>query len=140
MRQGLAGEVVRFALVGVANTITYYVTYLVLVGVLPYFAAHVVAFGVAMVGSFLLNCRFTYRTRPTWRKFLLYPLTVVANFVITTVGVGVLVELVEMDERIAPLVAAVAAIPLTFLATRYVLLGRNAGATPVGAAGVPPLP
>ena len=136
MRQGLAGEVVRFALVGVANTITYYVTYLVLVAVLPYLAAHVVAFAVAMVGSFLLNCRFTYRTRPTWRKLLLYPLTIAANFVITTVGVGVLVELLGMGERVAPLVAAVAAIPLTFLATRSVLLGRQ-GAAPVG---VPPLP
>lgn len=122
MRPGLAGEVVRFAVVGVANTITYYVTYLGLVTALPYLAAHVIAFAVAMVGSFLLNCRFTYRTPPTWRKLLLYPLTVAANFVITTVGVGVLVELLGMDERIAPLVAAVAAIPLTFLATRHVLL------------------
>lgn len=136
MRRGLAGEVVRFAVVGVANTITYYVTYLVLVTALPYLAAHVIAFAVAMVGSFLLNCRFTYRTRPTWRKLLLYPLTVAANFVITTVGVGLLVELVGMDERVAPLVAAVAAIPLTFLATRSVLLGRPGGAP----AGVPPLP
>lgn len=128
MRRALAGEVVRFAVVGVANTVTYYVTYLVLVRVLPYLAAHVIAFSVAMVGSFLLNCRFTYRTRPTWRKLLLYPLTVAANFVITTVGVGLLVELVGMDERVAPLVAAVAAIPLTFLATRSVLLGRPARA------------
>lgn len=128
MRRALAGEVVRFAVVGVANTVTYYVTYLVLVRVLPYLAAHVIAFAVAMVGSFLLNCRFTYRTRPTWRKLLLYPLTVAANFVITTVGVGLLVELVGMDERVAPLVAAVAAIPLTFLATRSVLLGRPARA------------
>lgn len=136
MRPGLAGEVLRFAVVGVANTITYYVTYLVLVTALPYLAAHVIAFAVAMVGSFLLNCRFTYRTRPTWRKLLLYPLTVAANFVITTVGVGLLVELLGMDERVAPLVAAVAAIPLTFLATRSVLLGRPGGA-PIG---VPPLP
>lgn len=128
MRRALAGEVVRFAVVGVANTVTYYVTYLVLVRVLPYLVAHVIAFAVAMVGSFLLNCRFTYRTRPTWRKLLLYPLTVAANFVITTVGVGLLVELVGMDERVAPLVAAVAAIPLTFLATRSVLLGRPARA------------
>lgn len=136
MRSGLAAQVMRFGLVGVANTAVYYATYLLLVLALPYLAAHVLAFGVAMTGSFLLNCRFTYRTRPTWRKFLLYPLTVLANFVITTVGVAVLVELGSMDERIAPLVAAVAAIPVTFLATRAVLLGRG----PVPAAHVPPLP
>ena len=125
MRPGLAAEVARFGLVGVVNTLTYYASYLVLVLVLPYLAAHVLAFGLSMTGSFFLNCRFTYRTRPTWRKFLLFPLTVVANFVITTVGVAVLVELLSVDVRVAPLLAAVVAIPLTFLATRAVLVGRT---------------
>lgn len=137
MRPGLPAEVARFGLVGVANTATYYASYLLLVLALPYLAAHVLAFLVSMTGSFLLNCRFTYRIRPTWRKFLLYPLTVAANFVITTVGVAVLVELLSVDERPAPLIAAVAAIPLTFLATRAVLVGRPHA---LPAAGVPPLP
>ena len=135
MRPGLAAEVVRFGLVGVVNTLFYYASYLLLVLVLPYLVAHVLAFAVAMTASFFLNCRFTYRTRPTWRKFLLFPLTVAANFLITTVGVAVLVELLDVDERVAPLVAAVAAIPLTFLATRAVLVGRG-----TQVAGVPPLP
>lgn len=137
MSQGLAAQVLRFALVGVVNTLTYYATYLLLVLALPYLGAHVLAFAVSTLGSFLLNCRFTYRTRPTWRKLLLYPLTVAANFVITTVGVALLVELVAVDERVAPLLAAAAAVPLTFLATRTVLVGRGAGQLP---AGVPPLP
>lgn len=135
MRRGLAAEIVRFGLVGVVNTLVYYASYLLLVLALPYLVAHVLAFGVAMTTSFFLNCRFTYRTRPTWRKFLLYPLTVAANFLITTVGVAVLVELLDVDERVAPLIAAVAAIPLTFLATRAVLVGRG-----TQVAGVPPLP
>ena len=125
MRPGLLLEVARFALVGVVNTATYYGSYLLLVLALPYLAAHVLAFAVSMTGSFLLNCRFTYRTRPTWRKFVLFPLTVAANFTITTVGVFVLVELLSVDQRVAPLLAAVVAIPLTFLATRAVLVGRT---------------
>lgn len=124
MRPALLREVARFAVVGVANTLTYYASYLLLVLALPYLAAHVLAFAISMTGSFLLNCRFTYRTRPTWRKFALFPLTVAANFTITTVGVFVLVEPLSVDERIAPLLAAVLAIPLTFVATRAVLVGR----------------
>jgi putative flippase GtrA len=119
----LAGQVVRFALVGVVNTATYYVLYLLLREPLGYLAAHVVAFALSTVGSFLLNSYVTYRTRPTWRKFVLFPLTVAANFVITTVGVTLLVELFHVDERIAPLLAAAVAIPVTFVATRYVLVG-----------------
>ena len=52
----------------------------------------------------------------------LFPLTNAANYVSTTVGVVVLVEWLSVDQRIAPLIAAVAAIPVTFFLSRYVLV------------------
>ncbi|MEU8522121.1 GtrA family protein [Streptomyces sp. NBC_01216] len=115
-------QVVRFALVGVVNTATYYGLYLILTLWLPYLAAHVLAFAFSMVGSFFLTSYFTYRTRPTWRKFLLFPLTNAANFVITTVGVYLLVDVAGLDSRPAPLIAAAAAIPVTFLLSRTIML------------------
>ncbi|MGW0288329.1 GtrA family protein [Streptomyces sp. NPDC003236] len=69
----VTAQMARFALVGVVNTGTYYGCYLALLTALPYLAAHVIAFALSMTGSFLLNSYFTYRTRPTWRKFLLFP-------------------------------------------------------------------
>ncbi|NEK85365.1 GtrA family protein [Blastococcus saxobsidens] len=118
----------RFAVVGVVNTGVYYGTYLLLSTVSHYLVAHLVAILVAMVGSFLLNCYWTFRTRPTWRKLALFPLTNATNYVMTTVGVVVLVEWVAVDERLAPLIAAVAAIPVTFLLSRRLLTGRPATA------------
>ncbi|MFJ7066577.1 GtrA family protein [Streptomyces sp. NPDC101115] len=118
-------QVLRFGLVGVVNTGTYYGLYLLLGLRLPYIAAHVVAFALSMVGSFFLTSYFTYRTRPTWKKFLLFPLTNAANFVITTVGVYVLVDLMGVDSRHAPLLAAAAAIPVTFLLSRTIMLGPD---------------
>lgn len=113
--------VVRFAVVGVVNTTVYYGSYLLLRLVVPYIAAHLMAIVVAMVGSFFLNCYWTFRTPPTWRKFALFPLGNVVNYVVTTVGVIALVDGVGMDERIAPLVAAVVAIPFTFVLSKRIL-------------------
>lgn len=118
-------QVVRFALVGAVNTGTYYGLYLLLGVWLPYLAAHVLAFALSMVGSFFLTSYFTYRTRPTWRKFLLFPLTNAANFVITTAGVYVLVDLLAVDSTYAPLLAAAAAIPVTFVLSRTIMLGPD---------------
>ncbi|MFJ3903362.1 GtrA family protein [Streptomyces sp. NPDC090025] len=118
-------QVIRFGLVGVVNTGTYYGLYLLLGLRLPYLVAHVTAFALSMVGSFFLTTYFTYRTRPTWKKFLLFPLTNAANFVITTVGVYVLVDLLGMDSRYAPLVAAASAIPITFVLSRTIMLGPD---------------
>lgn len=121
---------IRFAFVGAFNTGVYYSTYLLLGLATHYLVAHLGAIAVAMVGSFFLNTYWTFRTRPTWRKFLLFPLTNATNYVMTTVGVVVLVEWLRVDERVAPLIAAVAAIPVTFLLSRRVLTG-GAETTPV---------
>jgi putative flippase GtrA len=114
-------QVVRFGMVGVVNTCTFYGCYLALHPVLPYFAAFTVAFVLSMIGSFFMNTYFTYRTRPTWRKFLFFPLTNLTNYVVTSIGVFVLVEWCHMDDKIAPLLAAVVAVPFTYLLSRRIL-------------------
>ncbi|MFF4751357.1 GtrA family protein [Streptomyces sp. NPDC002514] len=120
----LPRQIITFAAVGVVNTGTYYGLYLLFLMRLPYLFAHVLAFLLSMVGSFFLNARFTYRTRPTWRKFLLFPLTNATNFVITTVGVYVIVDVLHAGSRFAPLLASMAAIPVTFVVSRWVMMPR----------------
>ena len=125
MNQRIA-RIVRFGLVGVVNTGVYYGCYLLFRLALPVMAAHVLAFAVAMVGSYFLSCYFTFRTKPTWRKFLLFPLSNATNFVISTVGLYLLVHWFDVDSRIAPLLAAAAAIPFTFVVAQFVLVNRTA--------------
>ncbi|MEU3458681.1 GtrA family protein [Streptomyces sp. NPDC006733] len=127
-------QVVRFGLVGVVNTATFYGCYLLLHRWMPYYPAYVAAFVLSMVGSFFLNTYFTYRTRPTWRKFLFFPLTNLTNFTVTSVGMYVLVEWCGVGEKPAPLIAAAAAIPVTFVLSRRILLARE---QPAPAAGDP---
>ncbi|MFJ9644825.1 GtrA family protein [Streptomyces sp. NPDC101206] len=116
------GQIFRFGLVGAVNTGTFFGIYLLLHPWMPYFLAYTLAFLLAMVGSFFMNTYFTYRTRPTWKKFLLFPLTNVTNYVIQSAGLYALVTWAGMDTRIAPLVAAVVAIPFTFLLSRKILV------------------
>lgn len=120
-------EALRFGLVGACNLLTYFVVYLALHLVLPYLVAHTIAYAVAIVLSFFLNCYFTYRARPTLKKFVLYPLSQVSSFLTTTVGVTVLVEFFLVDERVAPFIAAAVSIPISFLLTRLILTGRALG-------------
>jgi putative flippase GtrA len=120
----VARQIVTFAVVGVVNTLTYYLLYLLFLTRLPYLAAHVLAFLLSMVGSFFLNARFTYRIRPTWRKFLLFPLTNATNFVLTTAGVYVIVDVLHVGSRLAPLLASAAAIPVTFVVSRWIMLPK----------------
>jgi putative flippase GtrA len=115
-------QMLTFAVIGVLNTGSYYVAYLLLLPRFPYLLAHILATAISMTGSFFLNARFTYRTRPTLRKFLLFPLTNAANFLITTAGVYVLVGLLDVSSRYAPLLASLGAIPVTFVVSRRIML------------------
>lgn len=121
----LLRHVNRFVVVGVINTAVYYGLYLLMRSVIPYLAAHLIAIFIAMLGSFFLNCYWTFRTPPTWFKFALFPFTNATNYVVTTLGVFVLVEWFGVDQRWAPLIAAAAAIPVTFLLSRRVLIGGH---------------
>ncbi|WP_327291137.1 GtrA family protein [Streptomyces sp. NBC_01198] len=122
-------QIVRFALVGAVNTGTFYGFYLALHPLMPYFAAYSLAFVLSMIGSFFLNTYFTYRTRPTWKKFFLFPLTNITNYVVTSIGVYAFVEWVGMNDKIAPLVAAAAAIPFTYVLSRRILTKDTPPAT-----------
>ncbi|MER0242859.1 GtrA family protein [Streptomyces sp. HSW2009] len=126
----MTGQFVRFGLVGVINTGTYYLSYLILLWWLPYLVAHIAAFALSTIGSYFLNVYITYRTRPAWRTFLLFPLTTVANFTITTGGVYVLVDLAGMNDKAAPLIAAAAAVPITFVVSRTIMVDRKPTTTP----------
>ncbi|MGI8994015.1 MAG: GtrA family protein [Nocardioidaceae bacterium] len=117
----ILGRIVRFGVVGVINTGVYYALYLLLQTTLPYLVAHVCAFVLAIVGSYFLNCYFTFRIQPSWRTFFLFPLSNAANFAITTVGLYVLVQHAGMDERVAAIPAAAVAIPITFLVAQFTL-------------------
>jgi putative flippase GtrA len=117
----------RFGVIGVLNTGIYYAVYLVLRTEITYLLAHVCAFVVAMICSYFLNCYLTFRTRPTWRTFLLFPLSNVANFVLTTVGLRIAVAGLGIDQRIAPLAVAVFAIPLTYILAHHIMIGRLSG-------------
>ncbi|MFJ5552219.1 GtrA family protein [Streptomyces sp. NPDC093225] len=126
--RGQLGQVLRFGLVGGVNTGTFFGIYLLLHPWMPYFAAYTLAFLLSMVGSFFMNTYFTYRTRPTWKKFLLFPLTQVTNYVVQSIGLYALVAWAGMDSKIAPLAAAVLAIPFTYLIAQRILVSRGPAA------------
>lgn len=117
-------RIARFALVGGVNTAVHYALYLAFWLVLPYLGAHLLAVTAAMCCSYVLNCRFTFRVRPTLGKLLLYPASNVVNIGLSTTAVYVLVESFAVDSRIATLLGGIAALPATFLVSRLILVGR----------------
>ena len=123
MKRFINGEVLRFVIVGFMNTGNYYILYLLFLHIFGwnYMLSHIAAFFISMVGSFFLNSYFTYKTKPTWKKFMQFPLTYVVNMSVTTGSIYLLVDILGMNETISPLLASVIAIPFTFFISKKIL-------------------
>ncbi|MDY0410263.1 GtrA family protein [Virgibacillus soli] len=116
-------EFIKFAIVGCVNTVNYYGIYLLCLHVFHfhYFYAHIIGFILSMIGSFFLNVYFTYRVKPTWKKFLQFPLTQVVNTVVSTALLFILVEMAHISSSLAPIIAMFFTVPITFVVTGRIL-------------------
>ncbi|SHE90313.1 Putative flippase GtrA (transmembrane translocase of bactoprenol-linked glucose) [Seinonella peptonophila] len=117
----------RFIIVGVLNTLHYYLLYLFFIHLLGlnYLVAHILAFLISMIGSFFMNSYFTYQTKPTLKKFFQFPLTYVVNISVSTSSAYFFVSILNWDKDISPLLASLVAIPFTFIVSKKILKTQN---------------
>ena len=120
-------EILKFIIVGGINTLNYYVVYLLLLKLLhiEYMISHITGFLVAFVISYYLNCYFVYRVKPTWRKFISFPITQIVNVSLQTVLLYVFVSWLNLPAEIAPFAGLVISIPITFVLSKWILKDSN---------------
>jgi putative flippase GtrA len=125
MRLRTDREFIGFVLVGAANTGLTYLLYLALLQIARYPVAYSLTFVVGIFLSYYLNARFVFRVPLQLRKALQYPAVYAIQYLL---GLGLLylmVEILRMNEAIAPLLVVVITVPVTFLMSRYVIRGRT---------------
>ncbi|HCV6488526.1 TPA: flippase GtxA [Staphylococcus aureus] len=120
-------EILKFIIVGGINTLNYYVVYLLLLKLLhiEYMISHITGFLVAFVISYYLNCYFVYRVKPTWRKFISFPITQIVNVSLQTVLLYVFVSWLNLPAEIAPFASLIITIPITFILSKWILKDSN---------------
>ncbi|HHR7284356.1 TPA: flippase GtxA [Staphylococcus aureus] len=120
-------EILKFIIVGGINTLNYYVVYLLLLKLLhiEYMISHITGFIVAFVISYYLNCYFVYRVKPTWRKFISFPITQLVNVSLQTVLLYVFVSWLNLPAEIAPFAGLIITIPITFILSKWILKESN---------------
>ncbi|HCD18559.1 GtrA family protein [Macrococcoides caseolyticum subsp. caseolyticum] len=116
-------RLIKFVIVGVVNTINYYLVYLLLLKVLHlgYLSSHLTGFLVSFIISYFLNCYVVYKVKPTLKKLIQFPLTQVVNMGIQTLLLFIFVDLSHFNNVYAPFPALVFTIPITYFVTTYIL-------------------
>ena len=117
----------RFLIVGGINTVNYYLLYLLFLHPLSfsYLISHVLAFLISFIASYFLNCYFVYRVKPTWSKLFKFPLTQIFNMGVQTLIIFLAVDFLEWSATIAPLLAVVVTVPITYWVTKIILVDKD---------------
>ena len=119
-------EIIKFIIVGGINTLDYYLVYLILLkGIgINYMISHITGLIVSFIISYYLNCYFVYKVKPTWRKFIQFPLTQVVNMGMQTLLLYIFVQWLHISSVIAPFAGLILTIPVTFIMSKYILRDR----------------
>lgn len=121
----LRTEVMRFLVAGAINTLVGYLLYVLALQLLPYRLAYTVAYALGVVVAYTLNTYFVFHTRWHWRSLMAFPLVYLLQYAVGLVALAVLVERLAVPAMVAPLLVVIITIPLTFVASRFVIKGRT---------------
>ena len=122
-----ASSFLRFLISGGVNTAATYAVYLVLLGVMGYKLAYTVAYVFGIALAFVINRLFVFQTHRGWRSMVLFPFVYLAQYLVSLAVIWAWVERLHLPKQVAPLIAIVITIPLTFVLSRLVFLRRHAG-------------
>ncbi|MDQ3523958.1 MAG: GtrA family protein [Chloroflexota bacterium] len=123
--KSFSAEALRFLLVGAFNTAATYLLYLAALQVMPYRLAYTGAYAAGIVLSYALNTWFVFRAPWSWKRLMAYPLVYLLQYGLGLLFLSLLVERGWVSQELAPLAVVVITLPLTFLATRYLIKGKN---------------
>lgn len=117
----IQGEFARFLLAGATNTLLSYLLYLLLLEFLAYLLAYSIAYCIGIALSYFLNIYFVFKQRASLTSFVKFPIVYVVQYGLGAGMLWLLVDRAGMAPAIAMLGVIVVTIPVTFLASRFVL-------------------
>lgn len=120
----LLAVALRFLAGGMLNTGATLALYWVLMRFMHYQLAYLVSYCAGIVLSYLLNTRFVFRARHSWRKFVLFPLVYLITYVIGALVLRLAVDYLHVPAGLGPLLSIGVTLPVSFVLTKILLQPR----------------
>ena len=117
----VAGEFLRYLIMGGTNTIVAYAIYLLLLKWIRYEIAYSIGYAVGIVMAYALSAMFVFRQPMRKRSAMRFPLVYLAQFLISLGLLRFAVEVIHIPHWLALGFAVILTIPVTFLLSRWVL-------------------
>jgi len=111
----------KFTGVGIINTMASYAVYLFLIFFFSYQISYIVAFVSGVALSFVLNSKYVFEVQQTLRKFTLFPLVYLVQYLLGALLMDVIIEVLGVSKFFAPLFVIICLTPVSYLLSKKIL-------------------
>jgi putative flippase GtrA len=111
-----------FGIGGAINTLLSYLLYLALKLIFAYQLAYFFAYAFGVLFSYWFNATHVFRVSLSWKGLFSYPLVYAIQYGASAIFLGGLVELIGMEEDLAPLIVAIFMVPVTYMLSKFILV------------------
>lgn len=118
-------EFKRFLAAGAFNTLAGYAMYLAFNLVLDYRLAYTASYLIGIMVSYWINTTFVFRSAWSWKRLAAFPSVYLLQYTLGLALIWLFVNQLDISEKIAPLLAVPVTVPLTFLASRFIIKGKQ---------------
>lgn len=111
-------QFIKFGIVGVSNTLLSLAIYYILIFInVNYLIANIIAFIISVLNAYYWNNKYVFKNNDnsTFKKLIKVYLSYGITFVLSTVLLYVMVDLMNISKYIAPIINLLITIPLNFL-------------------------
>ena len=117
-------ELLRFGLVGTTAMGIHYAVYFLLLGRTRVNVAFALGYFISFLYNYVLTSFFTFGVRPTWKRFLRFGMSHVANYCIQAAVLNIAL-CCGVPKVWAPVPVYAVSIPASFLMVRLAMLWRT---------------
>ncbi|MCI3908350.1 GtrA family protein [Pseudomonas viridiflava] len=121
----LKQDFARFLMSGGFNTALTYGLYLVLLMFLSYNVSYTISYVTGILLAYTLNRFFVFKSHQGLRSVILLPLIYIVQYCLSLVILWCWVEKFQLDARLAPLVAIVLTLPVTFILSKLAFSAKK---------------
>ena len=117
-------EFIRFVLFGGVNTLLGYLIYVILLVFLNYKVSFTITYVSSIFISYYLNSKFVFYRKVSLKKGLVYPSVYLIQYLICMLLLHIFVEILNLSKFIAPILAVLLTVPVTFFLSRSIIKGQ----------------
>lgn len=115
-------QVAGFAIVGAMRTVTGYAAYVALLLVAPYWVAFSISYAAVLVGSFVANGKYVFKSDVTLLRGVRYALAYCGNYLVSLGILTLAIRELDFAPALAPAVVIPLMFPINFITERYALI------------------